>query len=197
MKGQTEMRTRILALMVAVPALAAAGYASTLNFHDGSRVWVEGTSTARGWRCEAATLQGNAQAPSFRISELANGTHRGDMTIAVAELDCRNGTMNGHMRRALQTEQHPNIRFRATSVQVTPAADGTAAVRMGGQLSIAGQEKAVTLTGTGVEENGGLRVRGTTGFDMTEYGVRPPSLMAGTMRVRGPVTVGFDVLLKP
>jgi polyisoprenoid-binding protein YceI len=191
------MRTRYLALMVAVSALAAAGYASTLNFHSGSRVWVEGTSTARGWRCEATTLQGNAQAPSFQISELANGTHRGSLTIPVGELDCSNGTMNGHMRRALQADQHPNIRFRATSVQVTPAADGTATVRMGGQLSIAGQEKAVTLTGTGVEENGGLRVRGTTGFDMTEYGVRPPSLMAGTMRVRGPVTVGFDVILKP
>lgn len=190
------MRTRYLAL-VAVPALAAAGYASTLSFTTGSQVWVEGTSSARSWRCEATNLRGNAQAPSFRISELAGGTHRGDMTIAVADLDCRNGTMNGHMRRALQAEEHPNIRFRATSAQVTPGADGTAAVRMGGQLSIAGQEKAVTLTGTGVEENGALRVRGTTGFDMTEYGVRPPSLMAGTMRVRGPVTVGFDVLLKP
>jgi hypothetical protein len=30
---------------------------------------------------------------------------------------------------------------------------------------------------------------------MTDFGVEPPSLMMGTMRVHAPVTVGFDVTL--
>jgi polyisoprenoid-binding protein YceI len=192
------MRRRIYlgALAAAVPALAAAALASTLSFGDGSRVWVEGTSTTRGYRCEAATLQGAAQTGSPRIADLAGTTHRGEITIAVADLDCRNGTMNGHMRRALKADQHSTIRFQATSVQVTPSADG-AAVRMNGRLTIAGEQRQVTVDGTGVEEGGGLRVRGTTRLDMTEYGVEPPRLMAGTMRVHPPVTVGFDVVLKP
>jgi hypothetical protein len=32
---------------------------------------------------------------------------------------------------------------------------------------------------------------------MTDFGVRPPTLMMGTMKVHDPVTVHFDVLLKP
>jgi hypothetical protein len=32
---------------------------------------------------------------------------------------------------------------------------------------------------------------------MTEWGVRPPTLMLGTMRVNPAVTIGFDVVLKP
>jgi hypothetical protein len=30
---------------------------------------------------------------------------------------------------------------------------------------------------------------------MTEYGVKPPSLMLGTMKVGDPVTVSFDLVL--
>jgi hypothetical protein len=31
---------------------------------------------------------------------------------------------------------------------------------------------------------------------MTEFGLRPPSLMLGTMKVRDKVTVNFDLYLK-
>ena len=39
-------------------------------------------------------------------------------------------------------------------------------------------------------------VRGTKRIDMTQWSVRPPSLMLGTMKVNPQVTVGFDVVLK-
>jgi hypothetical protein len=32
---------------------------------------------------------------------------------------------------------------------------------------------------------------------MTEWGVRPPSLMLGAMKVAPAATIGFDVVLKP
>ena len=42
-----------------------------------------------------------------------------------------------------------------------------------------------------------LRVRGSEEIVMTEFGVKPPSLMMGTMKVRDRVVVQYDVLLKP
>ena len=45
-------------------------------------------------------------------------------------------------------------------------------------------------------ENGQLRVCGSKRLVMTEWGVRPPTLMLGTMKVNPSVTVGFDVVLK-
>jgi hypothetical protein len=55
----------------------------------------------------------------------------------------------------------------------------------------------VTINATVARENGQLRVRGSERIDMTQWNVRPPSLMMGTMRVRPAATVGFDVVLKP
>ena len=46
-------------------------------------------------------------------------------------------------------------------------------------------------------EGNALRVRGSERITMMDYDVQPPRLMAGTMRVHAPVTVGFDVVLRP
>lgn len=182
------------ALVVAVPALIAATTLPPLTFATGSKVWVSGTSTVRGWRCESTQVTGTADAASTDLAQI--GTARGEITIPVSTLDCSNGTMNGHMRNALKAQQNPAIRFRATSVRVTPSgAEGT--VAMTGQLTIGGQTRDVAVEGTAVREGGTLRVRGTHPLTMTDYGIQPPRLMAGTMRVRPAVTVGFDVILRP
>jgi polyisoprenoid-binding protein YceI len=68
---------------------------------------------------------------------------------------------------------------------------------MEGTLSIAGQDKPVTINATVARENGQIRVRGTKRITMTDWGVRPPSLMLGAMKVNPVATVGFDVVLKP
>ena len=189
------MRKRIfLAVVLAAPALAAASLAN-LSFQPGSRVWIQGTSTARAYRCESTAVQGTAGAATASLAELRS-IARAEVSVAVASLDCRNGTMNGHMRRALKADANPTIRFQVSSITVTPG-EGGAAARMSGDLTIAGQTRPVSIDATVAEENGQLRVRGSEPLDMTQYGVQPPSLMLGTMRVRPQVTVGFDVVLKP
>jgi len=183
------MRTRFyLTGIIAVPALLAAA-SVPLSIQSGSRVWVSGTSTVRGFRCESAQVTGSADAAGTELSQVAQS--RGEISIPVSTLDCRNGTMNGHMRRALKAAEHPTIHFRASSVVVTPEG----AVRMTGPLTIAGQSRETTVTGTAVRENGMLRVTGSKELTMTDFGVQPPRLMAGTLRVRAPVTIGVDVVL--
>jgi polyisoprenoid-binding protein YceI len=183
------MRNRIqLAGMIVLPALLAAA-ATPLSFQSGSRVWVTGTSTVRSYRCESTQVTGSAQAAGTELTQVAQSS--GEISIPVSSLDCRNGTMNGHMRTALKAAQNPTIRFRATSVAVTPEG----AVRMTGPLTIAGQSREVTINGTAARENGRLRVTGSKQLTMTDFGVTPPRLMAGTMRVHPPVTIGFDVVL--
>lgn len=193
------MRNRLLGatlLPLLATATMAASLAPEISITSGSRVWAAGTSTVRAWRCETARAEGSANGSgSTAIADLG-AVRNAEISLSVASLDCRNETMNGHMRRALKADEAPAIRFRATSVTVTPTGDAGATVRMSGPLTIAGQEKAVTIDATAVREaSGALRVRGSKQIDMTEWGVRPPSLMMGTMKVNPNVTIGFDVVL--
>jgi polyisoprenoid-binding protein YceI len=183
------MRTRLYLGLAILPALLAAS-AAPASFEPGSKVWVSGTSTVRAYRCETTRAEGTAQLSGTDLASLR--VSGASVTIPVSTLDCANGTMNGHMRTALKMAESPNIRFRATNVEV----NGTAA-KMTGELTIAGSTQPVSIDATVASESGQLRVRGSKQLDMTTYGVRPPSLMMGTMKVRPGVTIGFDVLLKP
>ncbi len=189
----------IAAVAVALSAWAQAQVALSLT--PASQLWFEGTSTVRGWKCAAGTMTATVDAASadaaraILAGEKAVRTVR--LVIPAAQLDCKNGTMNGHMLKALNAEQQKTIAFTLSAYDLT----GDAAARHGslqGTLSINGTDQPVTLATTFEDAgNGALRVKGSHTLQMTKFGVKPPTLMLGTMKVGDAVTVGFDLVLKP
>jgi polyisoprenoid-binding protein YceI len=161
----------------------------TLALSKASKVWFDGTSNVRGFTCSTQSLQADVNAEPG--SEPASIVKAASLVIPVGSLDCRNGTMNEHMRKALKADENPQIKWRMTSYQV----EGTS-VSIQGFLTIAGKENPVELKGTGSADNGVLRFKGTKQLKMTEYGVKPPKMMFGAMKVNDPVTVGFDIALE-
>jgi len=162
-----------------------------LSLAPSSRLWIDGKSSVKSFSCSATKVDVAVLAePGAPAADLvANAS----LTVPVASLDCRNGTMNDHMQKALKAKTNPQISWRMTSYRV----DG-ANVVMNGKLSIAGKENPIELTATGsAESNGTIRVKGSKEFKMTEFGVKPPSLMMGTMKVKDAVKVSFDFVLNP
>ena len=153
-----------------------------------SRLWFDGTSTVRSFRCAATKLHANVTAEPQ--GDPASIVKTASLNVPVAGLDCRNGTMNGHMQKALKVEANPLIMWRMTSYKV----EGNTVV-IDGFLTIAGKENPIQLSGTGSADNGVLRVKGSKQLRMTEYGVKPPKLMLGAMKVADQVTVGYDIML--
>ena len=191
---RTIVKTLIAAGAVAGFAAAASGQMAlpkNLNLAKESKLWIEGTSTVKSFSCTAAKVDVSVLAePGAAPAELVQSA---SLVVPVGQLDCRNGTMNGHMQKALKADKHPTISWRMTSYRV----EGTNVV-MNGRLTIAGTENPIELRGTGTADNAGtIRFKGSTKFKMTEYGVKPPTLMLGSMKVGDPVTVGFDLVLNP
>lgn len=189
-----------VAALLAPAALGAAAFAD-FPIQPQSKLWVEGTSSVRSYRCEAGRVDGSitTRAPeaSTEIATLEQNVKTVEIRIPVSALDCSNGTMNGHMRKALASDRAPVIRYRLTKHAVTPTGADAATVRMDGGLTIAGNERPTSVQATVTRDaTGTLRVKGSKVIKMSEYGVKPPSLMMGTMKVHDPVTVKFDVVLK-
>jgi polyisoprenoid-binding protein YceI len=153
-----------------------------------SKLWLEGTSTVRSFKCSATKLDMAVVAETEEAP--AEMVKTASLIVPVAQLDCGNKTMNEHMRKALKAESNPQISWKMTSYQV----QGSNVV-INGKLTIAGKENAIELKGTGSADNGTIRFKGSKQFKMTEYGVKPPSLMLGTMKVGDPLTVSFDLVL--
>ncbi len=179
------------AAALAASAAVASGQMAlprNLTLSKDSRVWLEGTSTVRSFKCTAVKVD---LAVSAETSETpASMVKSASLVVPVAQLECGNKTMNEHMRKALKAESNPEISWKMISYQV----EGTN-VLINGKLTIAGKENLIVLRGNGSAENGTIRFKGSKQFKMTEYGVKPPSLMLGTMKVGDPVTVSFDLVL--
>lgn len=195
---KTILCTGLLTLTLTAAAHAPA---PTLPLASSSKLWIEGTSTVRSYTCRASRVDGSVELQAAQSArDVAAGTKSvrgGTVTVPVGALGCGNGTMDDHMRKALKAEEHANIRFRMTDYEVVPGG-AAAAVKMRGTLSIAGQERPVVIDGTAAAEGAnGLRVKGSTVVKMREYGVKPPTLMMGTMKVGENATVHFDVVLQP
>jgi polyisoprenoid-binding protein YceI len=166
-----------------------------LPLQPDSSIWVKGTSTVRDYTCKAATINAEIAATSAETGTmpLAELVRSAEVTIPVARIDCGNGTMNEHMRKALKAADNAHLSFSLGSYTI----DEGGAIRMNGTLTLAGRGLPIEVAGTISElEEGVIRVSAQKQIRMTEWGIKPPSLMLGTLKVHDPVTIGLDVRIK-
>ncbi len=196
----SPLRPFLLAgLTLAGAALAQAPTALALQ--PGAELVIEGKSTVRDFTCRAkelrAWLEPAAPEASLALEQLAGAVREVKLEIPVSALDCANETMNEHMLEALGVEKHPTIALRISRYEVGEVANGAAPLRMVGELVLHGVTRPVTVTARATPAaDGTLRVEGRHLLRMTDWGVKPPSLMLGTMKVREAVRIRFDLALK-
>lgn len=170
-----------------------------LTLATGSRLWIEGTSSVRDYKCTSTALQATVAAASDAVRAVLAGNKAVtsvEFTVPAKTLDCGNGTMNGHMLEALKAKEHPDISFRLVSYDLA-AADSAEKGTLNGVLNINGTDQTIALpVQVSAGTAGALRVTGKYELNMKDYGVKPPTLMLGTLKVHEKVTVNFDLLLK-
>ena len=117
-------------------------------------------------------------------------------SVPAAQMECGNGTMNEHMLKALKAKDAPTIEFRLSGYDVAKGAAGVQG-NLNGTLTLGGVQRPVSIPAKAADAGAqGLHVTGTYTVSMTEFGLKPPSLMMGTMKVDPNVDVSFDLYLK-
>lgn len=195
-------RQRLLALLVAgfvVPTGAWTLSPEQLTLQPESKLWVEGTSTVRSFSCRAtevlATVEASGANAVARLMTGEKAVQSVNVVVPSEKLDCGNGTMNDHMRKALKVSESPTIAFHVTSYELAKEANGVTGT-LTGTLSLGGETKAITVPATGAMHAGALHVTGAYPLAMSDYHLKAPSLMFGRIKVRDQVTVKFDLRLK-
>lgn len=199
MKAYTRRGMVTIGLVASVAAWRAVATPLEL-LRPPSRMWVAGTSTVRDFECQVPVFEAlvDAEAPNAAALLVAGQKviTTADVTVPAEQLDCKNATMNKHMRNALKAAEYPVIAFRMKSYDVTTDSGRTRVV-IAGDLSLGGSTKAISVTGDAQAEGSDvLRVRGTHEIRMSDFGLKPPTLFFGTLKVGQRVTVGFDLALK-
>ena len=121
-----------------------------------------------------------------------------ELTIPVAKLSSGEPGLDENLRDALKSDRFQEVRFRADSYDLvaTPAAGAAFTVTLHGHLSLAGVERLVDVRADGIQTADGVRFSGSKDLLMSDFQVKPPTMMFGTIKTADLITVKFDVTLK-
>jgi polyisoprenoid-binding protein YceI len=183
-------------------ALATRGSAQFAVSPAGS-LRIEGDSSLHKWSSTATVVEMDFQladgAPrSLSEAIKASKIKSMEVKIPVASLKSGDSGLDKNMRKAMNDGKFPDVLYRLERYTLTKGAgDGVMAAKTSGRLTIAGRTKLVTIDVEFRLGPDGAAVKGAYPLVMSDYGIKPPTLMLGTIKVRDPVTIRFDLLLKP
>ena len=172
-----------LALLQAGPASAQR---SSVDFT------VSGTSTVRGWTCEVTGSAQVTAGSSTPVRGLADGIQAATLTVPVDDFTCPDDEMREHLLEALRADEFPEITFRLEGYRVS----GQGAVTTGA-LTILDATEEVSFPLFLTPSGSGAQLQGEVALDMTDYGVEPPVVMLGLMRVRPQIRIQFSGSISP
>jgi len=107
--------------------------------------------------------------------------------------------MDNNLYKALKADDAPEISYILGTFDVVPGATTDSfAVKAVGALTVAGTEKTVNMDVTAARlPDGGIRAEGSVPLLMTDFGVKPPTALLGTLRTDNKITVKFSLLVGP
>ena len=168
-----------LAVFDAAPALA-----------QSVRFTISGNSTVRSWTCYVNGTAQVERGSGAAVRGFDSGVGSATLTVPVADFECPEEEMREHLLEAMRANEFPEITFRLEGYE---ASDG--GVVASGSLTILDSTQSVSFPVSLTPEGSGVRLQGELPLDMTTYGVEPPVVFLGLLRVRPRIRIEFSGVL--
>ena len=164
-----------------------------------SRLWLEGSSNVRDWRCEATSLDASVDIDDgiHAVGSTAARVRGVQVRVPTHALTCGRSQMDHIMYKALHVDDAPECRQIVGRFDVVSTAAGARpTLVMQGTLRIAGRERVVRMPVELEEQpDGSVRAKGALPILMTDYGISPPTALFGVVRTEDRIVVKFDLLV--
>jgi polyisoprenoid-binding protein YceI len=201
------MRNTLLTVsaLMAVTATAGAQSASAirLRLDPGSEVTIEGTSSMHAFHCKTNKIMAYVDVdPGYTkdLTKVARPIVSVKVNIVVRTLSCGNGQMDKNMYSTLDADKNPIIRYTMSGYDILDGSAKPAAfvAKTTGTLTISGQEKVINMKINAERlSDGKATAQGEEDVLMTDFGIKPPSFMFGTLKVGNEIKVRFNLKAGP
>lgn len=170
-----------------------------------STLRLEGDSNVHKWSSVASVMRvsgsfGDAETPdspeALWNAVRAGQPVRAELRIPVDGLKSGKDKLDANLVKALRGNEYPEIVYKLEKYQAKAAGDSML-VTLTGKLSVAGKDQPHAMTVSLRPEAAGLRLKGHTELTMTQFGIKPPTMMLGTLRTHDDVVVLIDLVIKP
>jgi polyisoprenoid-binding protein YceI len=159
---------------------------------------LSGISALHNWSLETKTFTSEAQF-GFKPGNEHQLASVNSLTFSVAVVNLKSGKkgLDKDAHNALKADPYRNIFYTQLLATITPAGGNKSHVKTEGNLNIAGVTKKVSINvDCIVNKDGTITATGSYKLKMTDYGVKPPSLLFGTVKTSDDVALTFTLVYK-
>jgi len=152
---------------------------------------VHGTSNVHDWDMKPTKVTGDI---GINGSKQINSII---IKIEVKTLKSGNGIMDGKTYDAFEYKKNPYIVFQLTEAPQVKLTEIDSEITLTGNLTMNGQTRKISIKSSGkITKSGDYQLKGSVPLKMTDFKMKPPTAMLGTMKTGDAVTVKFDVSFK-
>jgi len=182
-----------LVLAAVILLTSAAVVKSNYTLSKEYTVGIHGTSNLHNWDEQVVTVTGdgdidwNADA-SYDLNAM-------NIRMDVHSIKSTEGSMmDKNTYKALKADEHPQITFVLNApVKSIPVGVHTIAAKI--ELTIAGVTRTIDMNVTSAASaRGNIIFEGAKTINMTDYGIKPPVALLGTMRTGDAITIKFKTV---
>jgi len=162
----------------------------TLDIKLPSSVLVQGTSTLHDWESVVEKTYGK-----MTIMNLDSTKQIETLKVKVETTSIKSGKklMDKLTYKALKAKQHRWITFDFKSGELISENNQEVSIKLTGDLSIAGVTKSVSVL-TNINKKGeDIFLTGSYKLKMTDYGIKPPKALFGTIKTGNQITIEFNL----
>jgi polyisoprenoid-binding protein YceI len=190
--------------MAAAATTAGAQSASAirLRLDPTSEVTIDGTSSMHPFHCKTNKIMAYVDVdPGYTkdLTKVARPITSVKVNIVVRTLTCGNGQMDKNLYSTLDADKNPIIKYTMSGYDILGTASPTTFVaQTTGTLTISGQEKSIAMKINAARlSDGKATAQGEQEVLMTDFGIKPPSFMFGTLKVGNEIKVKFNLKAGP
>lgn len=148
-----------------------------------SNVKIDGTSTLHKWDMTSTQSTFSGDVKGNKIEDVK-------FVLKATSLKSRDSSLDKNAYKALNTDKYPNIVFTTISLPTS----GSATVQ--GNMTISNVTKNISIP-VNVTKNGNFyNIKGSTKLKMTTFGIKPPSVMMGTIKSGDEININFNISTK-
>ena len=191
-----------LAIGIGTTAAAAQGpSAIRLRLEPGSELTVEGTSTLHAFHCQTTKINAYIDVdPGYTkdLTKLTKPIVSVKVNIPIRTLTCGNGQMDQNLYKTLNADKNPLIQYTMSGYDLLNGTATGFAANTKGTLTVSGRDKAVDMKINASQlTEGKATAIGEEALLMTDFGIKPPAFMLGTLKVGNEIKVKFNLKVGP
>lgn len=182
-------------IYLATPQLALAQATYKLTAGPDVTIKVLGSSNVHDWVMISTVMDSKGE---FTISgENLTALRSLNFQIAVKSLKSEHESMDGRMCKSVNESKFPTINYKLTSATITAVSKGKFLIASKGDLTISGNTQPISMDVTAViNADNSISCNGSKKIQLTDYGIKPPTFMLGTMKVYNDLTIQFNLIYK-